>query len=134
MAMEPSFQHAIAAVIVLTILYNAFWQLTVGARRRTMIREKGCLPIKRYPVKDPILGIDIFRENIRNFKDKTFLETNVKRFEFMGCNTFIIPSLRRRIITTIEPENLKTIQALDFKKWSLGRRRKVSSLELYTGF
>ena len=27
---------------------------------------------------------------------------------------------------TIEPENLKSIQAIDFKKWGLGTRRKVA--------
>jgi hypothetical protein len=29
-------------------------------------------------------------------------------------------------IATIEPENLKTIQATEHKKWSLGKRRKVA--------
>ena len=121
-----SFQDATVAAVILVLLYTTYWQLTVGSRRRAIIREKGCLPIKRYPTKDPILGIDLFRTNVQNFKDKIFLESIRQRFEDMGCSTFQFPSLGRQLVTTIEPENLKTIQALNFKQWSLGYRRKVA--------
>lgn len=93
-----------------------------------MIREHGCLPVKKYPTKDTFFGIDMFRETLRRLKERKILEDHVTRFERMGNNTRTItfPSLGRQIIFTIEPENLKTIQALDFKKWSLGRRRKIA--------
>ena len=34
--------------------------------------------------------------------------------------------LGRHAYFTIEPENLKTIQAVEFKKWGLGSRRKTA--------
>jgi cytochrome P450 len=100
--------------------------LTIGARRRALIREKGCLPVKRYPTKDPFFGIDMFRNTLRNVKERTLLDAFSKRFEKMNAKTISFPSLGREITLTMEPENLKTIQALDFKKWSLGNRRKIS--------
>jgi len=38
----------------------------------------------------------------------------------------------RHVISTIEPENLKTIQAVDFKKWTLGSRR-ISAFRPFLG-
>lgn len=60
------------------------------------------------------------------FKSHTFLAENYDRYQRMGVNTFSVVALGRKIHTTIEPENLKTIQATDFKKWGLGERRKVA--------
>ena len=35
-------------------------------------------------------------------------------------------ALGRKFIVTTEPEILKTIQAINFKQWGLGGRRKVA--------
>ncbi|KAI6842745.1 putative P450 monooxygenase [Hortaea werneckii] len=42
----------------------------------------------------------------------------------MGVNTMQINLLGRHAHLTVEPENLKVIQALEHKKWQLGTRRK----------
>ena len=109
----------------LFIFYQLFVQLTIAQRRRAFAREKGCLPAPKLPQSDPILGIDLFREDMRGFKNHTFLEMSRNRIRRMGVNSMQFVALGRRIYMTIEPENLKTIQAIDFKKWSLGKRRKV---------
>ena len=41
-------------------------------------------------------------------------------------NTMWMNVVGRYFLTTVEPENLKTIQSLDFKKWGLGKRRTFS--------
>ena len=46
------------------------------------------------------------------------------RFERIGLNTFQFRAGGRSVYTTIEPENLKAIQSLDFKNWGLGEQRK----------
>jgi len=89
-------------------------------------QDKGCLPVKKYPNKDPIFGLDMFRELLQNLKKRTMLESQLLRFKKMNARTVTFPSLGRKVIITMEPENLKTIQALDFKKWSLSRQRKTS--------
>jgi hypothetical protein len=74
---------------------------------------------------DPILGLDFFIANRKIFKAHKVLETMTKRFERMQTNTMRVRALGQILHITIEPENLKTIQAIDFKSWSLGTRRKV---------
>jgi hypothetical protein len=54
------------------------------------------------------------------------LKRSQERFAFVGRNTFEVLILGRSIVMTLEPENLKVIQALDHKKWHLGERRKTS--------
>ena len=121
--------YLVKAAIGLTgvfIIYQLFQQLTVGRKRRALAREKGCLPAPEYPQWEKVLGYDLFKQNIQGFKAHNALDISYNRFRTMGVNTFQFIALGRRLHTTIEPENLKTIQAVEFKKWGLGSRRKVS--------
>ena len=106
--------------------YVIVQQLTTARKRQAIAREKGCSPPSAYPQWDTVLGVDIFRQNIRALKAHNFLDTNYKRFQRMGVNTYQFVALGRRFIVTTEPENLKTIQAINFKQWGLGGRRKVA--------
>lgn len=123
-------KQVLGAAAIAYLFYYAYWQLTTGSRRRAMIREYGCLPVKKYPSKDPFFGIDMFRATLKRFKERKILEGFVARFEFMNARTFTFKSLGKQITTTIEPENIKTMQALDFKKWALptGRIRFFTPL------
>lgn len=120
--------HTARLAIVLVgalIAYQLIATLNLARKRRALAREKGCLPSPQYPQRDRVFGIDLFRESMRAFKEHKFLETSIKRFERMGVNTYHFVALGRRMYITIEPENLKTIQATEFKKWGLGKRRKI---------
>jgi len=120
------------AVILATvfIFYLLFNELTVGRRRRALARSKGCLPPPAYPQLDKIFGIDIFRINMRHIKAHNMLELGQKRFQEMGVTTMSMVGLGRLMTVTLEPENLKTIQAVEFKKWGLGTRRKIAFRKL----
>ena len=107
------------------IAYQVFIQLTLGRQRRALIRQKGALPSPSWPQWETLLGIDMFRQNMRLFKTHRFQEVTLERFRKMGVNTFQFVALGRRVHITIEPENLKTIQAVNFKQWGLGSRRKI---------
>ncbi|KAK0988782.1 hypothetical protein LTS01_009051 [Friedmanniomyces endolithicus] len=119
--------HVAKAAVLLTIVfvaYQAYIQLTVGRRRRALRREKGTLPAPWHSeLRDRIMGIDAFLENIKALKERRYLARGQARFENQGVRTMHTISLGRHVISTIEPENLKTIQAVDFKKWTLGSRR-----------
>lgn len=124
-----SLPHTTKLALILTtifILYTLFTQLTVGRRRRALARSKGCLPPPAYPQWDKVFGIDVFRQNIAALKAHTILERGQQRFHEMGVTTMSIMALGRHFHFTLEPENLKTIQAIDSKKWGLGTRRKLA--------
>lgn len=112
------------------VFYTIFKELTIGRRRRALARSKGCLPPNAYPQWDKVFGFDIFQENQRVRKEHRALEVTQKRFDDMGVNTMYMIGLGIPIIMTLEPENLKVIQSVEFKKWSLGSRRKVAFSQL----
>ncbi|KAK3639875.1 hypothetical protein LTR56_012255 [Elasticomyces elasticus] len=111
----------------LFVAYQLYIQLTVGRKRRALQREKGTLPVRWYAgMWDHVMGIDLFIENMKALKEHRLLSTTQIRFDKQGSRTMRLVLLGRPVIITQEPENLKTIQAIDFKKWSLGSRRIIA--------
>lgn len=113
-------------VLAALAVFHILTRIHLASKRRALAREKGCLPPPLYPQPEQIFGWSLFRQNMRSLKQRKFLESSANRFREMGVNTYQLVALGRRLYTTIEPENLKTIQAVDFKKWGLGERRKIS--------
>ena len=70
-------------------------------------------------------GISTIFENRRYFKAHKILERSLRRFREIGP-TFEIKILNRSFRITIEPENLKQIQSVQFKNWSLGHERNTT--------
>ena len=68
-------------------------------------------------------GVFAVLENKRYFKEHKILERSVRRFREIGP-TFQLEALGQTFRITIEPENLKQIQSIQFKNWSLGKERK----------
>ncbi|MCJ1431228.1 hypothetical protein MMC27_000579, partial [Xylographa pallens] len=115
--------QSILGISILYILYYVYWELTVGASRRRMIKEHACKPAVICPSLDPILGIDVFLSNRNALKEHRQLAKTRERFTSLNVNTFQIKMLAQTITVTIEPENLKAIQSLQFKQFGLGSRR-----------
>ncbi|KAL8786918.1 MAG: hypothetical protein Q9195_007997 [Heterodermia aff. obscurata] len=123
----PSLSHILLAAVVLYTAYYTYWQLTVGANRRRMIRENGCKPIKKNSeyngwIED-LIGIKGFRESRKAFTQHTLMQTGLERFQRHGNNVKICV-LGSTLYTTVEPEILKTVMATKFKDWNLPDRRK----------
>ncbi|MCJ1415307.1 hypothetical protein MMC32_001639 [Xylographa parallela] len=115
--------QAVLGISILSILYYVYWELTIGASRRRMIKEHGCKPVVKCPSSDPILGLDVFFSNRTALKEHRQLAKTRERFTTLNVNTFQIKMLAQTITVTIEPENLKAIQSLQFKQFGLGSRR-----------
>lgn len=113
------------AVLFTYALYSLLLRISLARKRRAFANEKGALPAPQYPQYDKRFGYDLFKENMRAFKQRNFLNTSLNRFREMGVNTYEFIALGRRMYNTTEPENLKAIQAVDFKNWGLGSRRKT---------
>jgi cytochrome P450 len=123
---EPKLIIGAAALCVLAFV--VFQKISVYLARRRFKKEHGCQPIKtKYPFKDPVLGLDVMFENIRNGKNKKFLEGIYKRNLKYGP-TFQGNLTGTPIILTIDPENIKTVLSLRFKDYSLGNRRPMQTL------
>src|SRR5271155_451795 len=124
---RPSLSQAavsgVALFIVYRILSYVYWQLTTGAARRKIIREKGCKPLKRIPAKDPFFGIDILYELAREVKKHTVLQWQCDLISRLGCSTASMRILRNQTVITTEPKVVQTILSLDFNSFGLGSLR-----------
>ena len=118
------FVHAILVLGTIYLFYHVYWDLTVGAARRRLIEQHGCKPIKRLPTIDPFLGLDFIWNVSKQIGEQRVLEGTQGRFKALGTGTFRFPLLGTTIIPTMEPENVKSILALDFTSFSLGEIRK----------
>ncbi|EME45917.1 hypothetical protein DOTSEDRAFT_70063 [Dothistroma septosporum NZE10] len=126
----PHAAKAIVGLVAVYIIYQLFVSTTSWTRRRAFKRQRGVLEAPKLPQWDRIYGIDLFLENIKALKEHRLLELAYGRFTKTGINTMQFTALGRHLHMTIEPENLKTIQAIDQKKWGLGERRKVGFMPL----
>ena len=122
-----SLKQTLLGLIAIYVVYYIYWQLTVGARRRRIIRENGCKPVKKNPEYNSwtqeLFGTKLFLDDFRAFRAHKLLETSQARFRRHG-NTIKLNILGTTIYATIEPENLKTIMATKFKDWNLPDQRK----------
>ncbi len=129
----PSFVQGLIGATLLFAVYYIRWELTVGASRRALINKHGCKPVKANPeymsFPNNIIGIKAVKENYYGVKAHKFMELQRARFLRKG-NTMQTKIMFTTMIQTIEPENLRTIMALNFEHWSLGDRRKDSFIPL----
>lgn len=89
--------------------------------RRHFARSHGCQPVVRSHSKDPFLGLDAVCAIIRAAREHKNLETACERHRVYG-DTFTSRLLTNRVISTVEPENIKTILSLNFKDYGIGHR------------
>jgi cytochrome P450 len=107
------------------LAYVLFTRITLYLNRRAFKKQNGCQECPHVFHKDPLLGIDVLRINMRNSKTHTVLESIQNRFKDLGTNTFHSRIVAMPIIQTTEPENVKTILSLKFKDYSFGAREKA---------
>lgn len=76
-------------------------------------RKNGCAKPKKYPHKDPILGLDLFLTATKAMKHNQLLAFNQHLFKTNG-KTFQINSWGKRVVNTMEPKNMQTVLSLSF--------------------
>lgn len=106
----PVFVTAFASLLV----YQCWKVLRIQAHARA----NGCHQPKKFPHKDPFLGIDLFLQAGKLFEENRYLPELVRRYNENG-HTFQINLLGTPSINTIEPENLQTIYSLKFQDWGV---------------
>ena len=125
-------QGTFLSLLLLAICY-VHWDLTKGAARRALIKAHGCKSIKHGLVytsfPNNIIGFKALWENMAGAKAHKFHEVVRQRFLRYG-NTIQLNILTDAVITTMEPENIKTILSLNFSHWSLGPQRQSTFIPL----
>lgn len=89
-----------------------------------------CKEPLRWKTLDPLLGLDFVNENIKSLKNHSLLELGALRYEKLGLTFFVRLIGYINLVSTIEPANIKQVQALEFKSWGLGSERKKAMTPL----
>jgi cytochrome P450 len=106
-------------VSVLVIVRKLRLCLVLYRRRSRFSIEYACKEPPRYPNKDPIFGLDVIWKNYTTWKRHNLLPELTSRYRKYG-NTYSLIIGGRRVLSTIDPENLKTILSTHFASFDFG--------------
>ena len=115
--------------IILAALYLLTLRLTTHRAQEDIIKQCGCKAPAKFPLKDPFFGIDAIYDALRAARAKTFLNNKRGHYERYG-NTFSSKLSTLSVISTIEPENIKTVLSAAFKDYIVGAPRRDAFLPL----
>ena len=107
MALFPIFVLVSLLIFAVIRLYGFLRTYSV---RASLICKYNCKPPKRYPHKEPILGLDLVYAIVQSAKEGRFLESLLQRHRTHG-RTFQSTSFGKTIINTVEPKILSTVFA-----------------------
>lgn len=105
------------------VLYYIGQCFVIFWSRQKQKSQHGCKPPKKYPVWDPLFGVDVIYDAVRAVKRKTFLSEKQSHYEAYG-NTHSSRLTTFPVISTIEPENIKTVLSTNFKDFVVGSPRR----------
>ncbi|KAK3080129.1 hypothetical protein LTS18_003049 [Coniosporium uncinatum] len=114
--------NLLLAAAALFITVQLYQRLTLHLARRKIIREHGCKPPPRFPYKDRLFGLDLMRLNFSLAKEHKLMESFYMRFQDVG-NTMAAQLFTTPTLSTIEPENIKTVLSLKFKDYGIVSRQ-----------
>jgi cytochrome P450 len=90
-------------------------------------KQLGCGAAPLYPHKDPILGLDTFKEALRALESHQLLELYRKRFQKCGSTHYNLV-LGSWTLMTEDPENIKTILGKGMDDWPIDGPRLFAAL------
>lgn len=118
--------QATIGLVFIYLAYSITAAITTWRRRAAMKREKRCQEVPWAANQwDRIFGIDLFLRTTKAAKNHNMLPTVQQSFLQSGVNTTQFVTLGRHMFRTLEPENLKTLLAIDHTKWGLPTNRKA---------
>lgn len=115
--------------IILVALYLLTLRLSSHKAQEIIVKQYGCKPPAKFPLKDPFFGIDAIYDALSAARTKTFLAHRKGHYESYG-NTFSSKLSTLSVISTIEPENIKTVLSTAFKDYIVGAPRRDAFLPI----
>jgi cytochrome P450 monooxygenase len=113
-------------LVILSVYY--FWKaLRLRTVRKSFEKQYGCQKPAKFRHKDPFLGSDFFNDTKENIKKSRALENWSDRFAKYG-STFSVNLLGSPGICTLEPSNVQTVLATNFKDYGLQQLRRSATL------
>lgn len=100
--------------------------IVTARNRRLMKKSQGCLPPRKLPQKDPLIGIDVLLQDISSSYNKKFLKSMESRHDINGL-TYTSKTLFTTTIHTCDPAVIQQVLSFQFPKFDLGPLRLPSA-------
>ena len=113
----------ILAGCVTAVLYLAYEYLTFYISRRDLIQSQGYQAPAAFPHRDSLFGLDAVRNTICAVKEKRSIARQIELHAQYGSK-FSSKFFTTPVVSTIEPENIKTVLSSRFGGYGIGSRRK----------
>ena len=113
----------LAGTIIIIYLFSvAAQKWSERSRFNEAARQHGCKPPRRYPNRDPFLGLDLFaairRADSRGQRSQAYAQLHKSYGD-----TFEMKALSAAQIQTAQPENIQAISATCFNDFGVGPMR-----------
>ena len=105
--------------------YVSFKAIARRRHHRKLAKGWNCKPAAKYKTWDPIFGLDFLRTYLKEVKKGNVLEFGRSTYKALNVNTMRFPILTASIISTQEPENIKSILATNFDSYGIAYLRTV---------
>lgn len=113
------------------LIFYIISQTPLYIHRRHFKALHNCQPPQtRYPLKDPIFGLDLVLDTIKNAKNRRHLEGTYERYKEHGT-TFTSRLPGCATVFTIDPENIKAILATSFDDFVLSTIRVEAMVSVF---
>ncbi|KAF6814025.1 N-alkane-inducible cytochrome P450 [Colletotrichum sojae] len=112
-----------------TVAYSLYVIVSTHILRHRMKKEYGCLPPKRLPQKDPLMGTDVVLQNLAAARKFGFLALLKSRHQKQGL-TFTTNTFFRTTINTVDPKLIQTVLSNQFEDFGMGPLRRKSASPL----
>ena len=127
--LPPTLNH-LPVLLVSCVLYKIQQHLILSARRKPMIKENGCKPIRRFPeVENPFFEGRFLVNTTKAYRKHRLMDLIQDRYNRLGY-TIRTKVMFTYVYHTAEPENIKTILATNFNEWNLPDIRKRTLIPL----
>lgn len=92
--------------------------------RRSQVQIADFESPKKLQLWGPLLGIDFLVKTLWALRRHKLLETFSAVYEGLNAHTYTVVPFNKRLILTIEPENVKTILSTNFQDYNFGDLRE----------
>lgn len=117
-------RNILLGVVLLWFANIIFQRLFSSLSLQRTAKARGCELPALYPHKDPVFGIDYVVRNVRALRGGRFLDAVSECYARVG-STYATRVMNKLVVHTVDPDNVKTILALNFKDYELGLRINI---------
>lgn len=120
---QASFLDGMKFVLSAFLVYSCCMIAVDWAVYEWKRKAHGCGKIPRYPHRDPFFGFDIVLGMAKSLRNDYFLIWLNKVHENLP-KTFLVNFVGTQFIYTIEPENMKSMSAINWQDFAVGPMRR----------